>query len=605
MSPKKLISSIFILLFFVSAINAQTTSDPVRIDVTPGAESVAPGMKSHVVVQFQIPKGIIIGANQSYSRIPPATIITPVEIAGFNFSQPIFPEPEELWVPAKLGKTKVFKEKIGVVIPFEVGENVSEGNYELKFLITYTPGYAAGRFNTHSKEEYTATIVVQKDASVADTPVPFTGLVGENFRVEPKSFDQVSKPFKFLFKPFDEETFIPRLFHKIWLDKPGHGKSVRFLPFPFALASNITGSSAGIGASIFNSTKEGTLTGSFAISGFANDLIGGGVGIQAISCPGAYHNYQFIAFFGGEGWRNIRLDYEDFTIANTLIGVNFTFDSTNEPRQRFNGIGALTEEEDETAYERTNLEGILDLYVLPTQNFRIGLGYRYINYDVGLSFEDIKEDEGIEFLQDTPLAEGLNGLDGATVQSIRGNIIYDHRDQEFAPSKGFFAKLTLARNFLTDIDDPELIDDFNSLSLDVRQYFSDPSQKLVGLLRGGLELKSESDIPFYELSALGGPMNMRAYDFERFLGQHAAFGSAEVRYTLATIPILGYPMSIEGGVFLDVGQVFGDGESFGDELNVDPGFTFRMINKPNVGLVLNYAFGEDGGYITGGIGLPL
>ena len=203
------------------------------------------------------------------------------------------------------------------------------------------------------------------------------------------------------------------------------------------------------------------------------------------------------------------------------------------------------------------------------------------------------------------MAEGLNGLNGATVQSIRGNIIYDHRDQEFAPSKGFFAKLTLARNFLTDIDDPELIDDFNSLSLDVRQYFSDPSQKLVGLLRGGLELKSESDIPFYELSALGGPMNMRAYDFERFLGQHAAFGSAEVRYTLATIPILGYPMSIEGGVFLDVGQVFGDGESFGDELNVDPGFTFRMINKPNVGLVLNYAFGEDGGYITGGIALPL
>ena len=214
--------------------------------------------------------------------------------------------------------------------------------------------------------------------------------------------------------------------------------------------------------------------------------------------------------------------------------MNLIFDSTNEPRQRFNGIGALTEEEDETAYERTNLEGILDVYVLPVQNFRIGLGYRYVNYDVGLSFEDLKEEEGIEFLQDTPLAEGLNGLDGATVQSIRGNIIYDHRDQEFAPSKGFFAKLTLARNFLTDVETPEIPDAFNSLSLDVRQYFSDPSQRLVGLIRGGLELKSESDIPFYELSALGGPMNMRGYDFERFLGQHAG----SVSYTHLTLPTI-------------------------------------------------------------------
>ena len=131
MSPKKLISSILMLLFFVSAINAQTISNPVAIEIIPGAEMVSPGMKSSVLVQFQIPKGIILGAVQGDSRIPPATIITPKAVSGFIFSEPIFPEPVELWVPAKLGKTKVYKEKVGVIVPFRVDGNVSEGTLSL------------------------------------------------------------------------------------------------------------------------------------------------------------------------------------------------------------------------------------------------------------------------------------------------------------------------------------------------------------------------------------------------------------------------------------------------------------------------------------------
>ena len=134
--------------------------------------------------------------------------------------------------------------------------------------------------------------------------------------------------------------------------------------------------------------------------------------------------------------------------------------------------------------------------------------------------------------------------------------------------------------------------------------FSGPSQKLVVLMRGALDLKSEADLPFYQLSSLGGITSSRAYDRDRYLGQHSAFASAEMRYTFFTIPVLGYPMSIEMGAFLDVGEVFGNGTSLGDELNIDPGVSMRMINKPNVGVVLNYAYGSDGVYLSGGIGLP-
>ena len=224
--------------------------------------------------------------------------------------------------------------------------------------------------------------------------------------------------------------------------------------------------------------------------------------------------------------------------------------------------------------------------------------------DVGTSFEEITEIEGVPFLQESPLADGLIGLNGGTSVSLRGTIIYDHRDQEFASSKGFYSKLTVSRNNLSNVSEEESVSDFTALDVDVRQYFSGASQKLVVLLRGALSLKSESQIPFDLLSNVGGLNSIRAYDAGRFRGQHSAFGSAEVRFTLGTIPVLGYPMSIEIAPFVDIGQVFGDGAAFGDELNVDPGFSFRMINKPNVGLVFSYAVGTDGGYLSGGIGLP-
>ena len=167
---------------------------------------------------------------------------------------------------------------------------------------------------------------------------------------------------------------------------------------------------------------------------------------------------------------------------------------------------------------------------------------------MGASFEDLLvEEEGVQLLENTDLAEGLVGLSGATNFGLRLNVIYDHRDQEFTPSRGFYTKMTVSRQSLSNLENDDFSDSYYGLNLDMRQYFSGPSQKLVVLMRGGLDLKSESDIPFYYLSSLGGPNSVRAYDFNRYLGQHSAFASAEMRYTFFTIPVLGYPMSIEMG----------------------------------------------------------
>ncbi len=597
---------ILILSFLILAhmLCAQTTANPVGISLTMPESAVAAGSEGYLSLQMKIPKGIWLGANKGDARTPPGTKIVTTDVTGITFGEPTFPESIKEWVPAKLGTTQVFKELVTIIIPFTVDSGVKDGNYDVSVKVTYSPGYNAGRLATHVNEVYSTTINVNRNSTSVAMPAPSLGTVSDDFYVKAKSYDNVPNAMKFLFKPLNENNGVIKGLHKLWLDKPGHGKTVRFMPFPLFSTNNIQGTSLGMGGSFFNATKEGTMTGMFSISGYYNDLIGGAFSVQAISCPGAYHNYQFSADFGGEGYRDITFHYENFTMANSSFGLDLNFASLNEPRLRFYGVGPLTVEEDQSAYERTDLNGILDLYALPMQNLRLGVGISYDDYDVGLSFDDIKDSEGIPFLQETSLVDELQGLGGASSVGLRANIIYDHRDQEFAPSRGFYVKMTGSLHSLSNLSEDGIEDSFFGLDVDMRQYFSGPSQKLVVLMRGALALKSESDLPFYMLSSLGGLVSSRAYDEDRFFGQHSGFISAEMRYTLATIPVLGYPMSIEMGGFVDVGQVFGDGIAFGDEINVDPGVSIRMINKPNVGVVINYAFGEDGAYLTGGIGLP-
>lgn len=600
---QKLITIILILCTL--SMYGQTVDKPVLITVNPISNTVAPSGQSAVVIEFKIPKGIWLGAQSKAARTPPATVIRPVSNDKFTFDTPLFPEPYTEGVPAKIGVTKVYKEVLQVVVPFTVAANAPDGDYPINFNITYTPGYNAGRLSTHNKEVYSATISISKDATQQPViPEPQNGEVSDDFIVAAKEYN-VSPIFRFMFTPLKEETFLTKSLHSIWLDPQNHGKTVRLMPFPYAYTNNIEGSSVGMGLALFNSTREGTMTGMFAMFGYSNEYIGGAYGIQAVSCPAAYHNYQFFAFGGGENYRFISFHYENLTIGKKEnFGIELTANSFNEPRRRFYGFGPTTKESDGTAYREEELEGILDAYFLPVQNIRVGLGLRYRDIDTGASITDLS-DEGIPFLLEDNRFTNLLGLNGGSVFGTRFNLVYDHRDQEFSPSRGFYGKTTFEYNNLLDNETaPAVTDNYWTVNLDMRQYFSTANQRLVFLLRNSWTFNSEENIPFFEGASLGGVNTMRAYDPDRFVGKNSFFASMEMRVTLFDIKVLGYPMSVEMAGFLDAGQVFGAGHQLGDELNLDPGVSIRMINRPNVGMIFNIASGEDGMYFSGGIGLP-
>ena len=197
---------------------------------------------------FKVPKWIWLGASGKDARTPPGTSIKGIGKAGISFGDAQYPEAYEEWVPAKLGKTKVYKELLEVVIPFNVDASVSEGVHTLEFKLSYTPGYNAGRLATHSNEIYTVDINVRNGASAGAIPTPRNGTVSDDFYVRPKSYDHIPKLFQFMFNPLNEDKGLAKALHKIWLDKPGHGKSVSCLlytsPSPRDLSTSRMPSSA-------------------------------------------------------------------------------------------------------------------------------------------------------------------------------------------------------------------------------------------------------------------------------------------------------------------------------------------------------------------------
>ena len=158
MQTFKLTLFIFSMVLLSKSSMAQTVENPVVINLMTGSETVSSETPSYIQVQLKLPKGIWLGAKSGEGRTPPPTKVTIKDIPGFTFEKPNYPESIEEWVPAKLGKTKVYKEEVNVIIPFSVNKSVTNGEYDLTVYLTYTPGYNAGRLSTHHKEPYSCLL---------------------------------------------------------------------------------------------------------------------------------------------------------------------------------------------------------------------------------------------------------------------------------------------------------------------------------------------------------------------------------------------------------------------------------------------------------------
>ena len=610
-------AALLILLASAFALGAQpvagqsssqpTVERPVQINVASASEQVAPGQRSALIVTFRVPKYMWLGAKPGQDRTPPGTKIKMADTPNFRFEDPIYPDPSVEGVPVHVGVTRVYMGEVKVIVPFRVAEDAQPGEYDVTARLTYTPGFNAGKLSTHVDEPYSTTVQVEDGTSEQDSalPEPSVASVPESFRVQPKDrqFPAFLGP---MFHKYEEGTAFTKTLHTLFLDPPNHGKSISHATYPFLSSTEQAGNNFGVGVAVLNSTPEGVMTGASSLFAYSNEYVGATFGFDHITCPAAYHNLQLTFRTSGEDFTKLDVKYENFVLGNNdRWGIQTNIRAQTDPRFRFYGFGPGAEEEQLSVYDHEEVGGYLDVYHLPVEKLRVGLGFKFRDVGLDQGLDDIDDDAisgNAPFIRD---AFDDTRITGSTVTGGRFNLIYDGRNQEFNPTKGFFGKVTAEFNHTLDDEGADLEDNYGSFLIDARRYFSTVNQRFHMLLRGRGKFTTSEDVPFYELSQLGGPSSIRAFGLGRFHDQHSAFASAEARYVLMNVTIMGFPMAVVMSGFVDVGQTFSDTDQlFHDEFNVAPGGSIRFVNYPNVGYVLNVAHGQDGVNVTGGISLP-
>lgn len=577
-----------------------TVDQPIAVSLQATQPALRPGARSFLVLQIAIPDGFWIGAAEGEVRSPGPTRLVLEEQPCVDFGKPDWPKARVEGIPVNLGVTRVYKGRISVVIPIHVKPDCIHGEHRVVARLTYTPGLNAGHLSSHIAERHETSIDIRADGAsgeMSSAPVPF---------VQPSDDLHVQAPVVHLgygldtfFFELPETTGLARVLHKVWKDPENHGKIVRSVTMPIFVESRNGGTSAGLGFGFVNTTVEGIGTGAVNARLVDNEYLGTTAEFDVLSCPAAFHNYWLNGFVSEEGSAGVSFHLENLTRRNGRYGYEVQLDAFDDGRFRFFGVGADQEASDESAYAQRELGGTTDFYRNFTTYWRaaFGVGLRDVEIDDPADTLGEELPSTLAAYADTP------GLEGGTVVSERVTLVYDKRNQEFTPSAGTYVRLRAEYNQMSSGSGPLVADDWARFEAIGTQYWSSPGQRYTLVARNEWQLTTgDGDLPFWAQPTLGGARNLRAFGEGRFHGDNSVYASMELRIQVMHVVVIGMPMDVELSPFVDAGQVFDD--SFGGKFNVNPGMSMRVLNRPNVGLVVNWAYGQDGGQFTGGISLP-
>jgi outer membrane protein assembly factor BamA len=159
-------------------------------------------------------------------------------------------------------------------------------------------------------------------------------------------------------------------------------------------------------------------------------------------------------------------------------------------------------------------------------------------------------------------APALPGVHGAPSNYLSAALVYNSRDELTRPTEGWemLFKFLSANDafFNRDTDYQKLI-----LDVSVIQPLVWRRQVIALHLNTEVVFGDDEDVPFFELSSLGGDDTMRGYFPQRFLGKGSALVNAEYRLKLIDFNFRKlWDVTIDGVGFGDVGRVYEDSEDF-------------------------------------------
>jgi outer membrane protein assembly factor BamA len=293
--------------------------------------------------------------------------------------------------------------------------------------------------------------------------------------------------------------------------------------------------------------------------------------------------------------REFRFEYKDPALSHGRYVLESGIVFFKESTARFFGLTQESREEDESNFTQRELAAKLLFGINLRKTLILSLTERYRDMEV--------QEGGVEdlpFIGD--VFPTVNGLEGATIWGHRLSLTYDSQDDRTTPTRGKFMQIfsEWGHVFHEGHGTP-----FSRQGLQAKAWFPFRDNGLVLVPNMQLQWVSGSDLPFFELSTLGGEDTLRAYGLGRFVDDNLILLNLEARIRMLTLKIMDVTTEAEIAPFVDMGRVYSSLQNhFFYDWEVNPGFGLRLLVRPNVVGRFDVAYGREGPAFFVGLNFP-
>lgn len=292
---------------------------------------------------------------------------------------------------------------------------------------------------------------------------------------------------------------------------------------------------------------------------------------------------------------------------------------------RSGGTGEATLVTDALSNRFRETEYMLNLkadYALGNGEWRVLGGYeiQHLGYTTfegteaeaidAMTGRDTKAPNGTSLLRRDFDQGQIKGLDGGWISLLQLAFIYDTRDFEPDPTRGYYVE------FANEFSNPAIGSSFsfNKLFIQARGYQKIPighRTVLAGRVAAGNIFGEEA--PFFEfqdqwspdgsINALGGKQSLRGYRANRFLARSMWFANVELRVGLTEMKVGQQRFGFSVAPFFDLGTVRNRWQDLDlSEIKTSWGGGLRIAWNQSTILSLDYGLSKEDGLLYFGIG---
>jgi outer membrane protein assembly factor BamA len=193
------------------------------------------------------------------------------------------------------------------------------------------------------------------------------------------------------------------------------------------------------------------------------------------------------------------------------------------------------------------------------------------------------------------------GADGAFVWAHRLALTYDSRNARDTPTRGRFAQI------FVEVAEDALGSEasFVRYGLEGRLLWPLIDDRLVTVVRGLLERVDGSELPFFELSDLGGAETLRGFGGHRFVDEGRVLVNAEERLKVFHFTYGNVRTAVELALFAEVGRVFRGFSDLGPgKVQTVWGGGVRFVAASQIVAKIDVGLGSEGIAVFTGLDYP-